>query len=356
MKVFAQSSRCPSQVLFAFDEVVGLGVERVRWAVAYATHSGCERLVNRIAARIGTGWEMSRKCFIISLDFGLTEPAALEMLSGLPHSEVYIANPEVIGKPGFMPGKAYHPKLFLFDTGAATAYVVGSANLTNAALITNTEVVATGEELPGNGPWDAIWAELLTNTTPLTTGLLNEYRRKWARPRRRAVEPDPRPVAPTIQRAARPVFWEAITSGGIDPTEFDHFWVEAGSMRSGGRRNQLELPRGGNRFFGSRHSDYSDEPVTIDRPTLMVRGRVWTDRSLAWHGHNKMERFNLPTIAQGGFEYANTAILFRRLGENFEINVLPWGDDGAVAWRAASNALGTIFRLGKKSPRICGLY
>jgi len=69
-----------------------------------------------------------------------------------------------------------------------------------------------------------------------------------------------------------------------------------------------------------------------------------------------MERFNLPTMSQGGFDYQNTAVLFRRHEGGFELNVVPWNDDGAVAWRAASDALNKVFRLGKVGQRICRLF
>jgi hypothetical protein len=360
MKVFAQNSRCPSQVLFSSDEVADANVEQVRWAVAYSTRRGCERLVERISTRMGKSpWEKSKKHFVTSLDFGLTEPAALEFLSSLPDSKVRIANPEVVNKPGLMPGKAYHPKLYLFDSAAATGYVIGSANLTSSALITNTEVVAVGKEVPRKGRWNDIWAELLLDTTPLTTALLRDYRQKWVRPKRRAVEPDPKPKPPTIRPSDKPVFWEAITTGGIDPMAFNHLWVEAGSMSSGGSHNQLELPRGAHRFFGFPATTYPEAHVTIGNPVLTLRNRRWNDRPLTWHGAkkmNKMERINLPTLAQGGFDYKNTAVLFRRHAGGFEINVYPWNDDGAIAWRAASDALKTVFRLGERGSRICGLF
>lgn len=257
MKIFAQNSRCPSQVLFAFDEVTDPDVQQVRWAVAYSTRRGCERLVQRVSTRIGQRqWEKSEKQFVTSLDFGLTEPAAIEFLADLSTSTVHIAHPDMVNKPGLMPGKAYHPKLYLFDAPQRTGYVVGSANLTDGALIANTEVVAAGKENPENGGWDDVWTELLLNTSPLTKTLLNAYRRKWKRPRRRVVEPDPKPRPPTIRPGDKPVFWEAITTGGIPLTAFNHFWIEAGSMSSGGSRNQLELPRGANRFFGFTHTDY----------------------------------------------------------------------------------------------------
>ncbi|MGH8542740.1 MAG: phospholipase D family protein [Gammaproteobacteria bacterium] len=332
-------------------------VQQVRWAVAYSTRRGCERLVDRISTRMGKSrWEKSEKQFITSLDFGLTDPGALEFLAGLPESKVHIANSEAVNKPGLLPGKAYHPKIYLFDTAESTGYVVGSANLTDSALIANTEVVAVGKEKPENATWNDVWAELFFNTAPLTTALLGEYRRKWIRPQRRAVEPEPKPHPPEIRPGDKPVFWEAITTGGISPMAFNHFWIEAGSMSSGGSHNQLELPRGANRFFAFTHTKYGEAHVTIGHPTLTLRRQKWTNRPLTWHGNNKMERINLPTLAQGGFDYRNTAVLFRRHEGGFEINVLPWEDDGAVAWRAASDALNTVFRLGEKGARICGLF
>lgn len=114
MKIFVQSNLCPNQVLFAFDEVVEATVVRIRCAVAYSTRRGSERLVQRIAARMGQKqWGKTQKHFVTSLDFGLTEPAALEYLAQLPDSTVRVANPNVLTMPGMIPRRAYHPKLYL---------------------------------------------------------------------------------------------------------------------------------------------------------------------------------------------------------------------------------------------------
>lgn len=358
MKVFTQTSRCPNQVLFAFDEVVDSHVDGVRWATAYSTLGGCKRLVDRVERLIGRErWREIGKQFITSLDFGLTEPAALEYLAELPMSSVFVANPQVVEHPGFRPAKAYHPKVYLFDSAAYSGFVVGSANLTNSALITNTEVVIAGREQPQEGSWEDVWIELHHNTFQLTENLLVTYRDNWVRPPTHLVEPEHLSPPPTLNAGESHTLWEAITSDSFIPQSHNHLWVMAGSMSSGGSHNQLELPRGANQFFGFNHSNYRDSHINIGRPTLTLRNLRWEDRPLTWHGNNRMERLNLPTLAHGGFNYRNTAIMFRRHRTGFELEVLPWKDPAAVAWREASRSLGYIFRVGGgNSNRICGFY
>lgn len=357
MKIFLQNSRSPNQVLFAFDEVVDASVKTFRWAVAYATRSGCERLISRVSRRMGSArFNASEKHFVISLDFGLTEPRALEFLASLPNSRLRLANVAVLKALRLQPRRAYHPKLYLFDGGRTTAFVIGSANLTNSALIWNTEAVVAGTVVGRKRHWENIWRDCLFDSTEYTASLLREYQRKRGRSRRRPVNPDPVPPPSVMVPGERAVFWDATAAGAVDPTAFDHLWVEAGSMSSGGSHNQLELPRGANRFFGFMHDDYGSAHITIGSPRLTIRGRPFVDRPLTWHGNNMMERINLPTIAQGGFDYRLTAVLFRRHADGFEVNVADWDDDEATAWRSASEALGTVYRVGERGPRICGVF
>ncbi len=128
-------------------------------------------------------------------------------------------------------------------------------------------------------------------------------------------------------------------------------------MSSGGSKNQLELPRGANRFFGFNYSNYGqDDHRLIGVPVLTIGEDSWDNRRLTWHGDNKMERINLPTRSQGGFDYADTAILFRRHAGDFEIKVAPWNDKEAKEWRITSQGLNLIFDLGQRGDRVCGLF
>jgi hypothetical protein len=105
--------------------------------------------------------------------------------------------------------------------------------------------------------------------------------------------------------------------------------------------------------------DQYDYPhnLIIGEPVLRSGARVWNDRRLTWHGNNKMERMNLPTAAQGGFNYADSAVMFRRLTNgSFELIVTPWESDLARSWRQASAQRQTLFRLGTVATnRVVGL-
>lgn len=104
-------------------------------------------------------------------------------------------------------------------------------------------------------------------------------------------------------------------------------WIHADALQ-GGSQNQLELPRGGHRFFGLDFDQY-DHPHNLTIALIRLRrgSQTWSKRRLTWHGNNRMERFNLPTKSQGGPSYADSVVLFRRLPDgSFELVSLPARD------------------------------
>jgi hypothetical protein len=134
-------------------------------------------------------------------------------------------------------------------------------------------------------------------------------------------------------------------------------WVQGEGLQ-GGSVNQLELPRGGHRFFGFDFDNYAyPDNTLIGQPVLRMGGKTWSDRKLTWHGRNKMERINLPTVSQGGANYTDSAVMFRRLSDDsFELIVTPWESDLAKSWRQASQKRSTMFRLGRiGTNRLVGL-
>jgi HKD family nuclease len=339
----------PTAVLTALEALASYKLDELRVAVAYTTLGGCEELMPRLEERVGAKrWAAIPKAVITSTDFGLTEPRALEYLRDEHGMEVRLSD---------IPS-SFHPKLYGFRVGAKFEMFVGSANLTRAALSSNGEAgVVASLKARGRSGFDLDWAELTSASKPLTASSLADYKKR----RRRKPPPIP-PETKVVGVGKKGVkgmtpLSKAIVEGVVEPTAFEAFWVEAGSMSSSESHSQLELPRGAHRFFGMSFGEYDDEHHTLGHPRLLLGGRSWTNRPLTWHGNNKMERINLPTAVQGGFpSYKWTAILFKRVKGGFQLSVAPWESKVAASWRAASRRIGQEHRLGRTSPRTCGLF
>ena len=260
-----------------------------------------------------------------------------------------------------MPPQAFHPKLYAFRRDAQTYNaLIGSANLTNRGFSVSTEAAWVQHAIP-RLEMDTAFARVLFETTTLTDDLLVAYEAlRQAQPPPPELEQEAQPVAPPdpIVAANLPLFRTAIESEAVNPAHYAAMWVQGEGLQ-GGSGNQLELPRGGHRFFGFVFDNYDyPDNVTIGQPVIRSGNQVWNDRRLTWHGNNRMERMNLPTASQGGFDYADTAVMFRRLTDgSFELIVNPWDFDLARAWRQASAQRHTLFRLGRGATnRLVGLF
>ena len=292
------------------------------------------------------------KTVVASLDFGLTEPGALRMWRQAG-AEVLVAGTRALDGGTLMPATAFHPKLYVFDRPDGTvASLVTSANLTNRGLTLNSEVgyqvVAADAEAT-----DRAWRAAIEPAVPLTADILGRYEAQRKVARERAVdETDPVPE-PSVPIEGLAPFGDA----GVKVGEHDQLWVQSWSM-SGGSATQLELPRGAHRFFGVATVDYEAEHVDqIAEPTLVSGSRRWESNPLRWHGNNRMERINLPSEANGGFAYAYSLILFRRVDTNiYELRVHPWNSDTARACVEASRQSKLLFRVGHaNTTRLAGL-
>ncbi|MFQ5872198.1 MAG: restriction endonuclease PLD domain-containing protein [Dehalococcoidia bacterium] len=347
MSIVLQSHVRPTEILSALTSLSDNRTTEIRIAVAYVTRSGCDLLFPRMQDSIGRSrWPHVPKTVITSFDFGHTEPEALEYLQAIPGCTVRIAN---IGRR-----PSFHPKIYIFCKRARRASLIGSPNLSQSALTDNTEIAEMQTLVPDEEVLDGYWNEVARWSTPLTRSVLQAY----ARRRRRDPPPNPEAPVPVRMPSSEPVpFGNAVASGQLNPEDYAVLWVQAGSMSSGGSHNQLELPRRASRFFGLPFEDYGGQIEVIGSPKLGTSRRIWPDRRLTWHGHNGMERINLPTIAKGGFRYRNTAVIFRRTSDRFLLDVALWNSPVAQSWRNASIQLGHLFRLGAPaSARWCGLF
>src|SRR5687768_14051543 len=84
-------------------------------AVAYATTKGTTALVDAFEKNIGQWADMEKEWFI-SIDNGITEPQALQALSELPNSRVWIPNAEKVLEANLRPKARFHMKSYLFGS------------------------------------------------------------------------------------------------------------------------------------------------------------------------------------------------------------------------------------------------
>jgi hypothetical protein len=249
--------------------------------------------------------------------------------------------------------------------------MIGSANLSRRAFTTNAEAAVALTDID-RAVADEHLAGFVSDAVPLDDALLQRYEAARANaprppstlvtlPGEVLVEADGTDADSPIARdefAGDLVPLRTALEAGVDPTAYQHFWVQCGTM-SGGSRNQLELPRGAHRFFGHQmaHEQAHEVPAEL---TILANGRRFDDRKLAWHGNaleNQMERLNLPTRSQGGYDYSSgtRVVLFVRDAEGYRLEVADEGSDLALAWRNASAASDRLFRVGR-TERECGFF
>jgi hypothetical protein len=147
-----------------------------------------------------------------------------------------------------------------------------------------------------------MFSAVMSGTNPLTDDLLTRYkalRKHKPPPPQLKLETEGVPSPTVVSTASLSTFWDAV-NGELQPSQCREFWIQVDKLQ-GGSQNQLELPRGGHRFFGFNFSNYAyQKKITIAVPVICAGARIWTDRLLTWHGDSKMERMNLPTQSQGG--------------------------------------------------------
>ena len=347
-----QSQRRPAAIQDALRDLMRDGLSRVRICSAYLSLMGSRMMLDAIERNAPDGdSENVRTTVVTSLDFGLTEPAALRMWHGR-QADVHVAGTAALDRGTLMPETAFHPKFYVFDRpDGKVASLVTSANLTNRGLTINSEV-GWADRSADAGATDRAWCAAVELAVPLTEDILRRYEelRMSVRERAHDMAPVPRPPSPAEPLAS---FGDA----AIDLGRYNQMWVQSFEM-SGGSATQLELPRGAHRFFGAAAADYEALDVdAIAEPTLVAGSREWERRPLRWHGNNRMERINLPSAASGGFDYTQSMILFRRLrADRYELRVHRWDSDTARACLDASRQRRLLFRVGQtNTSRLAGL-
>ena len=348
MKLITQTPARPERILGALEELIEADTNEVRLGVAYITSAGLDLLLDRLRTKLGSKkWDKAKKRVITCVDYGITEPAALSRMIALPNALVRIHNAHLISHNQLSPSIAFHSKFYDLRTTAHANVLVGSANLTERALTANTEAATLERRITKLAPLNSAWVALSNGGTPVDPALIAAYRAV------RATQPPVPKDPPTPAPSAAPglSLGEAIEAGTCNPADWEFFWVDAGNL-SGGSKNQLELPRGANRYFGFTFQDYHLAQQTIGSVGIVLGPGSPELRQVSWHGDNRMERVYLPT----GIDYSGQVVLFRRLRKRFGLDWAPSGSERANSWARASETVNQRFKVGAKSARTCGLF
>lgn len=106
-----QNELRPGEIQNALMDLMRDGVSRVRMCSAYMSRTGSDILFDAICrAAPGGDHERVGKIIVTSLDFGLTDPAALRFWSRIANSRVLVAGRSSMERGSLFPYAAFHPK------------------------------------------------------------------------------------------------------------------------------------------------------------------------------------------------------------------------------------------------------
>lgn len=300
--------------------------DRVRAAYAYASAGGALLLAGALSSSI-PGWDRAQKLWLVSLDWGHTEPEGLEYLASLNRSEVRVPNANQVLASSLIPKRCFHPKTLLLDkagrpTSPPAALAVGSANMTVSGLRFGDEHLAVATWTGGRltalaraelrtmrleaAQIDSVWRR----SRRLTKALVDEYRttRRRVRPPRRRVSFENRSedASSRVQELESrlhfdyPRVAELMAAGRL--------WVEIAYVVAnrgvGVAGNQVDLAAGTRAFFWLN-------PARRPRNTPLgsVRIRYGTHDAIrnVRFGNNQMDKLDLPIPGTDGpASYENT--------------------------------------------------
>jgi HKD family nuclease len=152
------------------------GLERFRVAVAYARWEGIALIAEALEAFIDGGGEFQA---IYGVANGVTTPDAL--LYSLYLQELFVTHTYAGAIEDEYANSIFHPKFFEFKFSDRTIILVGSANLTGAGLLRNTELVLELEVARGDSAEDAAasaWRAFRGASQKLTLDLVRDLKKR----------------------------------------------------------------------------------------------------------------------------------------------------------------------------------
>lgn len=222
--------------------------DQLQVAMAYVSVAGVRALLQACGAVPDL-----RSEWLVGLDDLVTHPGAIDLVRGLRGSEVRIAS------LGARPYR-FHPKVCRIRSigdRRSEVVMIGSANLTRAALAGNSEAVVfleSNSERDGQ-LFDRMWSDLWSQGHVPNAEELDAYRSSFerARPLRASLRElqsvgsvEAAPSVPIVEQDA----------AELDPSHASTCWIECGSVTALGRELELKSEQG--LFFGL-NSDLATE-------------------------------------------------------------------------------------------------
>jgi hypothetical protein len=289
---------------------------------AYATQSGVYSFSNYMGENF---WENTSSKWLLGIDYGRTHPEALKSILEQSNSEVRIHDGDwIIEKKGFIPRRDFHPKTALMWDQAVQRHgvVVGSGNLSSNGLSRSVEfgtarlfdTLAEYEQAAGQLPSElnGLWEDAAP-----ADGILERYTDRWN----------------------EEFSWSSKASE-VEGIDASLFWIEAGYVtqnRVPRPGNQIDFPKGMNRYFGFDVPDDLAKNSVIGAVTMVTAIGDPTTRNLRF-ANNSMEKISLPIPETHGFEnYDGKILVFERQGDAFVLHALEADDfDAAFGSRIAN--------------------
>lgn len=326
LTIFVQPGQ--SSTLAAIEQLINaIEPDHATFCFAYMTLSGCAEFQRRVGPAF---WNSVETKWLTGIDYGRTQPAALEFISSKANSALRVFHgSNVVQTAGFVPSQDFHMKTCVLSNEAngVRGVVIGSGNFSMSGLVSNIEggaslVVTTEAEFQDTlaATVGAI-AELWDQSTPVEE-LVEEYEELW--------------TSLDVDAAADDEAEE------VSAVEADAFWIDVGYVtRNRGQNkpgNQIDMPRGVHQFFGLA------EPANIGPNTVI--GDVHfagpgdpVTRHLRL-GNNLMEKITLPLPENYGFgAYDGKILEFRRAEVGFELATFELDEFEKVLTKAAEKSL-----------------
>jgi HKD family nuclease len=343
--------------------------DSLRAAFAYATAAGVLELFDALAIS-AHDWDGMQRRWLVSIDFGFSEPRALRMLAGLPNSELRIPAGAEVLEAGLQPTHTQHAKLMLLERSGGGqdrvpfGVVIGSANLTASALHDNFEAVSisrwSGQLSTGaRGHLDATvqeaerFDEIWDAATEADDELLRRYEIAWRSARRRKPPPEQEQPA-TIRRISKARAAKLDLAAALRAAP--NLWIETGKMYAnlGKGGNQLDMKRGTRTFFGYPNRPPEGGKTAIGTIRLGYEGNDSVERNLRF-GQNSMDKLDLPVPGTAGApaNYAKETLLFERRADGtfgFRVGT----SQEATEWRRISRRQDTLYAM--TSGRAFGVF